>query len=151
MSPSIFSRPELIWFFIGLLLFLAELVLPGFVIFFFGAGAWITALVCLIAHPGVNLQILIFAVTSVILLIALRNMIQKRFFYRDEGRSQEVEDEFTGKEAVAVTDIEPDKQGKVEFKGTTWKAQSDVPVRKGQIVIIKEKTDFKLNVEPKNN
>ncbi len=34
MSTSIFSRPELIWFIIGLLLFLLELVLPGFVIFF---------------------------------------------------------------------------------------------------------------------
>ncbi len=151
MNSSIFSRPEIIWFFIGLLLFLAELVLPGFVIFFFGLGAWITALVCLITNPGVNLQILIFAVSSAVLLLALRKMIQKRFFYRDEGRSEKVEDEFTGKEAIALSDIEPGKQGKVEFKGTTWNAESAVPLHKGQIVIIKEKLGFKLNVEPKNN
>ena len=45
---------------IGLGLFLMELVIPGFFIFFFGLGAWVTALVCLIGNPGVNLQIIIF-------------------------------------------------------------------------------------------
>ena len=94
MSTSIFSRPELIWFIVGLLLFLLELVLPGFVIFFFGVGAWITALLCLIADPGFNLQAIVFAVTSVISLLLLRKMIQKKFFYSKEELSQEVEDEF---------------------------------------------------------
>ncbi|MFZ0280832.1 MAG: NfeD family protein, partial [Bacteroidales bacterium] len=66
MNTSILSRPEMIWFIIGLVLFLLELVLPGFVIFFFGVGAWITALLCLIANPGINLQVVVFAVTSVL-------------------------------------------------------------------------------------
>jgi membrane protein implicated in regulation of membrane protease activity len=149
METSIFSRPELIWFIIGLVLFLLELVIPGFVIFFFGVGAWITALLCLIAHPGINIQIIVFAVTSVLSLLALRKMIQKRFFYKDEGRSDVVEDEFTGKEAKALMDFEPGTQGKVEFKGTTWKAESTVPIHEGQIVVIRQKNDFKLNVEPK--
>jgi membrane protein implicated in regulation of membrane protease activity len=149
MNTSFFSRPELVWFIIGLLLFLLELVLPGFVIFFFGVGAWLTALLCLITNPSVNIQIIFFAITSVLALLALRKMIQKRFFYRDEGRSEVVEDEFTGKEAKALADFEPGTQGKVEFKGTTWKAESEVPVREGQIVIIRHKNDFKLNVEPK--
>ncbi|MDP4223146.1 MAG: NfeD family protein [Bacteroidota bacterium] len=149
MNPSFFSRPELVWFIIGLVLFLLELVLPGFVIFFFGVGAWLTALLCLIAKPGINIQIIVFAVISVLSLLALRRMIQKRFFYRDEGRSEVVEDEFTGKEARALMDFEPGTQGKVEFKGTTWKAESNGPVHEGQIVIIRQKNDFKLNVEPK--
>jgi len=150
MSTSIFSRPELIWFIIGLLLFLLELVLPGFVIFFFGVGAWITALLCLIADPGFNLQAIVFAVTSVISLLLLRKMIQKKFFYSKEELSQEVEDEFTGREAIALTTMEPGKNGKVEFKGTTWKAESTSIVSEGQRVIIKSKENFKLFVEPKN-
>ena len=150
MSESIFSKPEIVWFIIGLVLFVLELVMPGFVIFFFGVGAWITALLCLIANPGVNIQIIVFAVTSVLSLLALRKMIQKRFFYRSEGRSEEVEDEFTGKEALAKTDIGKDKQGKVEFKGTTWKAESESEIKTGQYVIIIEKQNFKLTVEPKN-
>jgi membrane protein implicated in regulation of membrane protease activity len=149
MSTSIFSRPELVWFIIGLFLFLLELVLPGFVIFFFGVGAWLTALLCLIANPGINLQVIVFAITSVLSLLLLRKMIQNRFFFSKEELSKEVEDEFSGKEAMAVTDFEPGNNGKVEFKGTTWKAESLSSIHKGDKVIIKEKEDFKLIVKPK--
>jgi membrane protein implicated in regulation of membrane protease activity len=95
---SIFSRHELIWFLIGLVLFLLELVVPGFIIFFFGFGAWVTALICLLFHPGTNLEIIIFAVTSVLSLLALRKIIQNKFFYSKSNSSEAVEDEFTGKE-----------------------------------------------------
>jgi len=146
---SFFSKPELVWFIIGLVLFLLELVLPGFVIFFFGVGAWITALLCLIANLGINLQAIVFAVTSVLSLVLLRKMIQKRFFYSKDELSKEVEDEFTGKEAVAITDFAPGHTGKVEFKGTSWKAESTESIVNGQRVIIKSKEDFKLFVKPK--
>jgi membrane protein implicated in regulation of membrane protease activity len=149
MISNILEKPELFWFLIGLVLFLLELVIPGFFIFFFGLGAWITALVCLIWEPGTNLQIIIFAVTSVLSLIALRRMIQKKFFYSKGNLSEEVEDEFTGKEALATTDIGPDKSGKVEFKGTTWKAESKSEIKEGQKAIIIEKENFTLIVKPK--
>jgi membrane protein implicated in regulation of membrane protease activity len=150
VSTSVISKPEVIWFIIGLALFLLELLLPGFVIFFFGVGAWITALLCLIAHPGTNLQIIVFAVTSVLSLIALRKIIQRKFFYSKVDRSSAVEDEFTGKDAIASTNFGKDKIGKVEFKGTTWNAESESEIKKGQIVVIIEKDSFKLIVEPKN-
>jgi membrane protein implicated in regulation of membrane protease activity len=149
MNEFITNRPELVWFILGLILLLAELVLPGFVIFFFGVGAWITALVCLFSNPGINLQALIFAVTSVLALVIFRKMIQNKFIYNKDDRSGEVEDEFTGKEAVAVADFGADRTGKVEFKGTSWKAESKAEIVAGQKVIILEKESFKLIVEPK--
>jgi inner membrane protein len=149
MISNIFSRPELFWFILGLGLFLLELALPGFIIFFFGLGAWVTALVCLFANPGINFQIIIFAVTSVILLLALRKLIQKKFFYSRGTHSEDVEDEFTGKEAIAKNDFGGIKNGKVEFKGTTWTAESTSEITEGQRVIIIEKDSFKLIVEPK--
>jgi membrane protein implicated in regulation of membrane protease activity len=149
MIANIFSRPELFWFIVGLGLFLLELVIPGFFIFFFGLGAWVTALFCLIWEPGTNVQIIIFAVTSVLSLIALRRIIQKKFFYSKGNLSEEVEDEFTGKEALTTAEIGPDKKGKVEFKGTTWKAESKSEIKEGQTVIIIEKENFTLIVKPK--
>jgi inner membrane protein len=146
---SIFSRPELLWFFLGLILLLLELVVPGFVIIFFGVGAWITALVCLVADPGVNLQIIIFGVTSVISLIGLRKLIQKKFFYSREGKSEAVEDEFTGKEGVAISEFTKDGKGKVEFKGTRWNAESESEIKEGQAVIIIKKESLILKVKPK--
>ena len=129
---NIFSRPEIFWFILGLVLFLLELVLPGFFIFFFGLGAWVTALVCLILAPGTNLQILIFAFVSVLSLLALRKIIQKKFFYSKGRESEDVEDEFTGKDAIALTDFGADVIGKAEFKGTTWKAESKSDIKVGQ-------------------
>jgi membrane protein implicated in regulation of membrane protease activity len=149
MSESIFSKPEMIWFILGLVLFLLELVVPGFVIFFFGVGAWVTALICLLFEPSVNLQVIIFAVFSVLSLLALRKIIQKKFFYSKDNRDAAVEDEFTGKEALAIADFGADKKGKVEFKGTRWTAESGSEIKAGQTVIIIEKESFKLIVEPK--
>ena len=153
MIETILSRPELFWFIIGLALFLFELVIPGFFIFFFGLGAWVTALVCLIGDPNsiTNFQILIFAVVSVLSLIALRRIIKKKFFYSKDNLSEGVEDEFTGREALATTDFGPNKKGKVEFKGTTWKAESKSEIKEGDRVIIIEKENITLIVEPKNN
>jgi membrane protein implicated in regulation of membrane protease activity len=75
-------------------------------------------------------------------------MIQNRFFFSKEELSKEVEDEFSGKEAVALSDFGPGKNGKVEFKGTTWKAESESVITEGQRVIVKKKENFKLIVEP---
>ncbi len=150
MMEGIFSRPELFWFIIGLGLFLLELVMPGFFIFFFGLGAWVTALVCLIWEPGINLQIIIFAITSVLSLLGLRKIIQKKFFYNKSDNSVDVEDEFTGKEALAISDFGGPQTGKVEFKGTMWKAESSSEIKTGQRVMILQKDNFKLIVEPKN-
>jgi membrane protein implicated in regulation of membrane protease activity len=149
MITNILARPELFWFILGLVLFLLELAIPGFFIFFFGLGAWVTAIVCLIGEPGTNLQIIIFAITSVLSLIGLRRIIQRKFFYSKEDQSEAVEDEFTGKEALALTDITPGKNGKVEFKGTQWKAESSSEIKHGQTVVVIEKDSFKLIVEPK--
>jgi membrane protein implicated in regulation of membrane protease activity len=148
MISNIFSRPEIFWFLLGLAFFLLELVMPGFIIFFFGVGAWVTALICLVSSPGTNLQIIIFAVISVITLVAFRKFIQNKFFHRGT-HSEEIEDEFTGKEAIASGDFGGMKQGKVEFKGTSWTAESVSEVKEGQRVVIIEKDSFKLIVEPK--
>ncbi len=151
MNTPLFSRPELIWFIIGLVLFLLELVIPGFVIFFFAVGAWITALVCLVTDPGINLQVIIFAVSSVLSLVLLRKVLQNKIsFAKDSHLSDEIEDEFTGREAVAMAEFGNGNTGKVEFRGTTWNAESDSYIKEGQKVIIKRKNNFTLIVEPKN-
>jgi len=148
---SLVGRPELLWFLIGLFMFLLELVIPGFVIFFFGIGAWVTAIICLVASPGINLQIIIFAFTSVLALVALRRLIRKKLFYSRENISDAVEDEFTGREGIATAEFGKGKKGKVEFKGTVWNAESEYEIKENQPVIIIKKENLVLKVEPKKN
>lgn len=72
------SQSELYWFLLGLALLLSELILPGFVIMFFGIGAWITALCILLGiTENFNVQLLIFLGSSLLTLVLFRKRGQK--------------------------------------------------------------------------
>ena len=144
---EILSDPAVIWFLIGLGLLLLELVLPGLVILFFGAGAWVTALVCAITDINLNIQILIFLLASLLGLVLLRKYLKNRFFSKKDEEAQDQLEEFIGKKARAV-DAFSKGEGKVEFKGTRWSARSSEPVSEGQWVTIISKDGLTLNVKP---
>jgi inner membrane protein len=148
MDAEILTKPELIWFIIGLIFLILELILPGFVIFFFGVGAWITSLACLIADPGTNLQMVIFAVTSILTLVLLRRLLREKFFDSKEGSAAMLDDEFTGGKALALTSFAKGTRGKVEFRGTIWSAISTEEISAGDTVIITGKESINLFVEP---
>jgi membrane protein implicated in regulation of membrane protease activity len=143
---DILSDPAVIWFLIGLGLLLLELVLPGLVILFFGAGAWVTALVCAFTDINLNWQILIFLVASLLGLVLLRKYLKRRFFGRSDKEIEDQLEEFIGRKAKAITDFK-DGTGKVEFKGTQWTARSSEAVSKGDWVIIRSKDSLILKVE----
>ena len=142
---DILQDPAVIWFLVGLGLLLLELALPGLVILFFGAGAWVTALVCAITDISLNWQIFIFLVASLLGLVLLRRYLKKRFFSKTDKEIEDQLEEFIGKKARALDDFK-DGSGKVEFKGTHWSAQCDSPVKKGDWVIIQSKESLILTV-----
>ena len=59
-------KPELIWFLVGLVLLIMEFALPGLIIGFFGAGAWIVAIICLVTNININTQLIIFIISSIL-------------------------------------------------------------------------------------
>jgi membrane protein implicated in regulation of membrane protease activity len=150
MDWSIFSHPAVIWFLIGLVLLLLEFLIPGLIIFFFGIGAWITALAFLIFTPDINIQIVIFLVSSVLALVLLRRYLKKRFFKEGGDNTASLDNEFIGRTAVAETDIPAEGRGKINFKGTLWNADSEVDIKKGDRVIILAKESITLKVKPKD-
>ncbi len=102
---EILSDPAVIWFLVGLGLLLLELVLPGLVILFFGAGAWVTALVCAFIDINLNWQILIFLVASLLGLVLLRRYLKKRFFSKRDEETEDQLEEFIGRNAKAIEDF----------------------------------------------
>ena len=140
---------ELVWFIIGLVLLLLEFTLPGIIIFFFGIGAWITGLVCFFVDIDVNVQLIIFLVSSVVLLLLFRKRI-KGMFEKKEGEYPNLEspDEFRGRKVKVVREIAPDSPGKVEFRGTQWAAEADVSISEGATVEIVDKSNITLKVKP---
>jgi len=144
-----FLTPEIIWFLVGLALLIMEFILPGLIIAFFGVGAWIVALVCLITDIGLNTQLIIFIISSVLSLLCLRKWL-KGIFLGHSGSKQNLKenlDEFVGQKAVVKEKIVPKAGGKVEFHGTNWLAQADEEIAEGAMVQIISKDNITLKVK----
>ena len=144
---EILSNPAVIWFLIGLGLLILELIIPGLVVVFFGVGAWIVALVLAFFDIPIEWQILIFLVTSLTGLVALRKVLKKRFFDRKDEEVKEQLEEFIGHKADVVADFVKGA-GKIEFKGTHWKAECSEELKIGDKVTIVEKDGLTLIVKP---
>ena len=144
-----FLRPEIIWFLVGLGLLILEFILPGLIIAFFGVGAWIVALVCLITDIGINTQLIIFIISSVLSLLCLRKWL-KGVFLGHSGSKQNLKEnleEFIGQKAVVKEKIVPNSGGKVEFHGTNWIAEADEEIAEGTMVQIIGKDNITLKVK----
>ncbi len=143
-----FLRPEVIWFLIGLVLLIMEFILPGLIIAFFGVGAWIVALVCLITDIGINTQLIIFIVASVLSLLCLRKWLKGVFLGHTVSKQNLKEnlEEFIGQKAVVKEKIMPKAGGKVEFHGTDWEAEADEEIAAETVVEIIGKENITLKV-----
>ena len=134
----------------GLGLMALELFMPGFIIVFFGLGAVLTGLLQFAFHMGVNSQLVVFALLSVVLLFTFRRMAQGYFVGRvsnpnPSGAAMEV---FSGETAVVIEEIVPNSpRGKVEFHGTSWNADADTQIAKGTKVAVLERRSLTLKVK----
>ena len=142
-----FLNNAVIWFGLGLALFLLEFLLPGFILFFFGLGAWIVAIATFFFDISINTQLIVFLVSSVLSVLLFRNWVKRRFGMGRTVASM-LPDEFVGKIAVAETMILPGKKGRVEFRGTEWDACSEEAISPGENVIITRIDSILLYVKP---
>ena len=145
---TFFTTP-VIWFIIGLIMILLEFALPGVIIIFFGIGAWITAILSWIFVLGINNQLKVFIISSLVLLISLRKWLKNIFYGQIESSQKPGEnlEDLLGEEAIVTRPIKTGS-GKVRFRGTDWKAKSKHPIPKDEVVKIIDKESITLIVEP---
>lgn len=139
---------SLIWFITGIIFLFAELIMPGFVIFFFGVGALVTALLTFFLNiESVIIQLLIFIGSSVLSLVLLRKFFSNLF--KGKVNNEKVGDEFIGKRARVISEIKPNSlPGKIEFNGTNWEADSEYFIDRGTVVEIIGRRNITLIVKP---
>jgi inner membrane protein len=142
-----------IWFIIGLIFLVSELFIPGLVIVFFGIGAWVVALLTLFIKIDVNLQLVIFLMTSIITLIFLRKFLLHHFYQpkKETTGANEVIREMIGERAVVEKTIAPHHPGTISFRGTQWEAEAARRIEKGTPVKITGNRSILLKVEPLTN
>jgi len=146
-----FLKPEIIWCLIGLLLLLMEFATPGLIIFFFGLGAWVVAVVCLVWQAApIKAQLLIFIISSVVLLLVLRKWLKGIFVGHTHAKQELTEElkEYVGEKVVVKAKISPNLSGKVEFNGVNWKAEAAEEIEKGTVVEIIGKDNITFKVKP---
>ncbi len=73
------AYPGLMWLCIGVTFFVLGMAVPGFILFFFGLAAWLTALGCYVFPLSVITQLSVFLVLSLVCLFSLRGIVQKMF------------------------------------------------------------------------
>ena len=136
---NLFNKPEVIWFTVGFLLMIGEVMVPGLVILFFGLGALATGVCCLIFSPDLNIQLLIFVVSSVASLVILRSLLKKIFLGKESVQGIDRPagvTEYVGSKCKVVARIDSQLGGKILLNGAEWKAVSDTIIEEGKIVEI---------------
>lgn len=142
-----FTAAAWIWLYIGAFLMLAEIVSPGFVIFFFGLGA-ATVAVCKWAFPSLSLawQLALFSITSIFYLLVLRRYM-KKLFMGDKENSPGLSSEYVGRVGKVVETIRPDVPGRIELGEVQWAAAAGERLEPGTEVKVIAQDNLTMRVE----
>ena len=97
-----------VWLYAGAGLMLAEILMPGFVVFFFGLSAATLGALILVLPDAFHLtlawQLALFSLFSVVYLVTLRRYL-KSVFLGDSEDKLSASDEFTGRTGEVVVGL----------------------------------------------
>jgi inner membrane protein len=127
----------LIWTISGGAMIVLELLIPGMITIFIGLAAVLTGLAIKFGYLNDPTSIIVtFIVATLFFLIVIRTFFLR--FYKGDTSVHNVDEqeEMKGSIVIVDEDIEPYKDGRVHYRGTTWQARSDSPILKNQKAII---------------
>ncbi|HWT01514.1 MAG TPA: NfeD family protein [Pyrinomonadaceae bacterium] len=129
----------IVWTILGIVLIVAEVFTPGFVLLWFGVGALVAALAGLVGITSLPLQFLIFALVSVALTAASRTIFVNYFSREREGSDLKTGvDALPGKVGTVVSSSQGAlNEGAVKVFGSTWTAypaEGEEPLEAGERV-----------------
>lgn len=130
-----------LWLILGVLFIIAEMFTSGFVLFWFGIGAFVAALLAFTGVVGLPLQILVFLAVSIALTVASRTIFERFFMWGSPGRELKTGmDTLPGRIGVVVEASKGAMQeGAVRVFASTWRAfpvEGEEPLREGEQVEI---------------
>lgn len=144
-------NPALTWFLVGLGLILLEFTMPGALLVFFGLGAWIAALTTWVGlTDSLAWQVLVFAVSSALLLAVLRRRLRGMLLGHTTGVQNLDHDleEFVGHTVLVLEEIGPGAEGRIELKGAGWTAHSQSRLVPGDRAVITSRDGIHVTVRP---
>ena len=111
-----------LWLYVGAFLMLAELLLPGFVIFFFGLSAATVGLIRFALGDAFTLtwQLAAFSAFTILYLAVLRRVLTKIFSGSVERSSIDLDKSAVGRTGQVTAEIAPTKTGRVMIGGREY-------------------------------
>ncbi|MCI5132252.1 MAG: NfeD family protein [Candidatus Electrothrix sp. EH2] len=140
--------PVLIWFLLGVVFFVAELIAPGFILFFLGIGAWCTASVLAVVKLSLTVQMIIFLISSFLTLIFLRSWLRAVFLGDSSEEDDSVNVDSAPTTGIVTEAIAPPGLGRVKYGGSFWKAAADESIAVNTVVQILERKNLIVQVRP---
>jgi inner membrane protein len=132
------------WFVLGFILTVMEIIVPGFVIFWFGIAGVITGIIALFM-PNLGVQIAIFVVLSGILVFSAQKIARRWTRHSPEKVGSERLNDARG---IVTARISPPAMGMVKVLGETWRAEAAVAVEVGSNVKVKKVVGNHIVVAP---
>lgn len=115
-------------------------------------GAWVTAIALWLGLiERFDAQLAVFILSTVLSLVLFRKKGMQAFGGKVSGelKSGEELDDLRGARAIATTEIVPGRlDGKVEFRGSLWLAESETTITSGSVVEIISRDNLTLKVKP---
>ncbi len=124
------------WAVTGIVLILAELAVPAFVLVWFGLGALVLALVVALTAIGLTAQLAIWLALSLAMIVLWFRVFRPE---RHKTRVGMSEPQMIGEIGLLIHDVAPFGRGEVRFQkpllGTdTWPCIADEEIRAGERV-----------------
>ena len=114
-----------IWVIVGVVLLIAEIFTPGFVLACFGVACLVAAIFAAF-DVGLTFEVIVFCVASVLAFFAVRPLFVKRFYRSDDDAAARTNvDALAGKVGMVAERIDPSVNvGRVVLGGDNWRAVS---------------------------
>lgn len=120
----------------GIVLIIAELVVPSFVLIWFGAGALVVALAVALASLSLTEQLSLWLIVSLVLVAAWFKVFKPNMFKTKIGMADA---NVIGEVGVLVRDVAPFEKGEVRFQkpilgDDVWVCIADEAIKSGERV-----------------
>jgi len=139
-----------VWVIFGIILMVAEIILPGAIVVFLGLAALIVA-ACLYFGliTGWIEAFTLWFIASLLLIMILRSLFQKLMQGDVEKQNTDEDLDAFGSLVEVIEKIEPSQDGRINFRGSSWKAKCyDQVLLPGTQAKIISRDDITWIVEP---
>lgn len=138
-----------LWVYAGCALMFLELIVPGFVLFFFGLAAATVGVLRAVfgAAFDVSWQLATFSLASVVYIAVLRRLLKKVFVGGKIEAATDFDNESVGRVGRVTEPIDPPKSGRVLIGDAEWTAVADMPIAAGSDVRVVAQNNLTMSVE----